>query len=309
MIKQFNFYDIYGYFLPGLVFLAILTLPWVLMHDGLPFDLDAVSTLLLAPVAYVAGHVLQIFAAQLVPSSVDGRYPSDRLFDRKTDFNRRLVPMIEKSFDLHLGYGQLVTDEVSDNRDDALLLCRSALINAKAGSYGPQFEGMYSLMRGLAGAFAFGAFYLAGCWLAPGGELAPAGFCLTIVLVTVLQILHSFPDRHAKTQDVTRKDKEAIERRWALKVGAVIALVALCAGLVVVGTAGLKASPKHVVGAASLTALLLMYSCFQSYRRFTEHFARTIYRDFATAGTLVTGQKEKAGPTSAGAEEGTESDD
>src|SRR6185503_15524617 len=82
----------------------------------------------------------------------------------------QLARQIKELFKLDVKDGE--NDRISRKRQDAFLLCRSTLIASKAASYGEQFEGMYTLMRGLAGAFAFGSLYHIGWGL---GDLATAG--------------------------------------------------------------------------------------------------------------------------------------
>lgn len=74
MIAKFNFYDIYGYFLPGLVLLFLSGLPFGIVCDRWPSG-ELVTALIGIPLAYVAGHILQAFAVRVFPSTTDhGRF-------------------------------------------------------------------------------------------------------------------------------------------------------------------------------------------------------------------------------------------
>src|SRR5690242_14645510 len=67
MIEKFNFYDLYGYFLPGAAFLAILWLPYGLVKDAWPPS-DWSSAVIVAAIAYFLGHLLQNIATNAIPS-------------------------------------------------------------------------------------------------------------------------------------------------------------------------------------------------------------------------------------------------
>jgi hypothetical protein len=165
LIAKFNFYDVYGYFLPGLLLLSLIWLPFGIIYGRWPSG-ELFSALLAIPLAYIAGQILQTFAARVFPStSSDGRFPSDVVLDEtdatfSSQFKTSLASRIKEAFDLDVGGSE--SKENSRLRRDALFLCRSALIKAKTALYCEQFQGMYSLMRGLTLAFLLGAFHIAG---------------------------------------------------------------------------------------------------------------------------------------------------
>src|SRR5437016_14080920 len=86
MSERFNFYDVYGYLIPGFVLLGLIWLPIRIVTGEAPsLDFgDALSGLL---GAYVLGHVLSTVTALAFPSGRriapgDIRRPSDDLLDR-----------------------------------------------------------------------------------------------------------------------------------------------------------------------------------------------------------------------------------
>ena len=86
MIKQFNFYDIYGYLLPGMLLFALLWLPTGILTQSWP-DQDLSKALFLAVLTYITGHILQTIASSVVPSTVldrvkQRRFPSELLLDK-----------------------------------------------------------------------------------------------------------------------------------------------------------------------------------------------------------------------------------
>jgi len=67
MIDRFNFYDIYGYLLPGTLLLGIFWFPFGLGTGSLPAK-EVSTTLLLLALGYIAGHLLQTLASVVVSS-------------------------------------------------------------------------------------------------------------------------------------------------------------------------------------------------------------------------------------------------
>ncbi|PYT29338.1 MAG: hypothetical protein DMG57_11970 [Acidobacteria bacterium] len=67
MIEKFNFYDIYGYFLPGAAFLAVLWAPFGLVRKSWPSS-DWTSAIIAAAFAYILGHLIQSVVTNAIPS-------------------------------------------------------------------------------------------------------------------------------------------------------------------------------------------------------------------------------------------------
>ncbi len=178
MIQNLNFYDIYGYLLPGLTFLSLMWLPFGLLDRQLPSE-KLSSALLAIAIAYITGHVLQMIAQSTLPSDTKDptgkrRFPSDLILDAddktfSSEFKKSLWRRIGRSFGIdvqvHLRSTDITTESLKDlskRRGDAFLLCRSALVRGKSVFYGEQLEGMYALMRGLTTALLAGAIYHVG---------------------------------------------------------------------------------------------------------------------------------------------------
>ena len=64
MIDRFNFYDIYGYLLPGLVLSALLGLPLALIAGKLP-PAELGSALAAVVLGYVVGQIGHAFARRV----------------------------------------------------------------------------------------------------------------------------------------------------------------------------------------------------------------------------------------------------
>jgi hypothetical protein len=106
VIEKFNFYDIYGYLIPGLVLLGILCVPFGVMFRIWP-KADITSAVLILLLAYVLGHVIQSFALSLMPSKIPDRegnlrHPSDLVLDHSdssfTDVTKQRIAGLAKRY-------------------------------------------------------------------------------------------------------------------------------------------------------------------------------------------------------------------
>jgi hypothetical protein len=130
VIKNFNFYDVYGFFLPGFVLIALLWLPFGLIDKTWP-EAEFSSALAAVIFGYVVGHVLQTIAHHAIPSTIaaaDGkrRYPSNVFLDNddntlSIEFKERLANQIKKEFDID------VTEGSTDARRATRFSCVAAL--------------------------------------------------------------------------------------------------------------------------------------------------------------------------------------
>ncbi len=291
MIKQFNFYDIYGYLLPGTILFALLWMPIGVLTNDWP-DQDLSKALFLTALAYVAGHLVQTIANSVVPSTIpdsagNRRFPSELLLDqsdtRFTDeFKTQLAGHVLSRFGLDMkvtmdGTGK---NDISGNRQIAFFQARSYLIAKKAAQYAEQFEGLYVMMRGLGCAFCVGAAYLTGWalslrrgnWSGLGAIpwLVWAG--ISLALISALVALFS-----------------ETAKKWANRCLIVFLLLALAGSGFLVGTwriqpvanaTGFPNNAETILWGATLIALISAVRCFGAYKGFAMNFAETIWRDF-----------------------------
>jgi hypothetical protein len=185
VIKQFNFYDIYGYLLPGTLLLALFWLPFGIVTNALP-NQDPTKAVLLAAAAYILGHLIQSIANSVVPSKVlDSqdrlRFPSELYLDgTNTVFSEKLKKRLKDQLndifkvEVDIEADGTGADQVSNTRQALFFQARTYLLSKKSATYLEQFEGLYALMRGLFFSFFAAAPYLAGwalsfhrhqCWL------------------------------------------------------------------------------------------------------------------------------------------------
>jgi len=267
-MERFNFYDVYGYVLPGLVTLGLFWLPFrIVAAFQLPSEWSATFVALV--LAYVVGHILQFVAAAAFPSQVNGRfYSATYLDDANTRFSpevkRRLVERIKREFDID------VTDGASQDlasrdarRADAFMMCRQSLIQEKVASYAEQFQGLYAFMRGVGAACVLGAVNYAG-WavatvLPPKSEMP-----FLIVVVAYLVFLVFRPESRSAF--------------W------IMATLSFASG-VLFGNfylASTRTTEAMLVSLVVVTLILLFVArrMLAAYDWFAGRFAETVYRDF-----------------------------
>jgi len=278
---KFNFYDIYGFALPGFLLVALLWLPFGLIQKNWP-NPQLSSALIGIILVYIAGHLLQTVAALVLPSSLpNGRFPSSVFLDRGdqtfTDtIKERLAAKINTTFglDVRLDPPANATKEqrkqVDYVRNDAFYLCRSALIKSKTVVYAEQFEGLYALMRGLSAAFAVAVVYYLG-WAYSG--LVPGQWSGVFILVGIGGAVISL---------IWRRDARQYNPNTTRYIVATLLLLAACAtghyiGQTVVGTA----VHRNQFLAAAVFSFFASERCYNGYKSYAGEFAKAVYRDFS----------------------------
>ncbi len=135
MIQRFNFYDIYGYLVPGLTFLAMMWLPFGLVYHYWPpaplsSGLAAASALAAVILGYVVGHILQTLAIAAIPPTVldtkskQRRLPSDLLLDDdgpffSAQFRKKLLDRIRDRSGIGVQGDTTKDADLRKRRDDA----------------------------------------------------------------------------------------------------------------------------------------------------------------------------------------------
>lgn len=292
MIERFNFYDIYGYLLPGTLLFGLLWLPFGL-SQGLPAN-ELSTTLLLLVLSYVAGHVLQTIATAVVPSKVldkqgELRQRSNVLLDAddtqfSADFKKDLGEKIKKAFHVEV----MGDDEKHrSSRNAAFFQARAYLIRAKCASYVEQFEGLYAMMRGLGCAFYLGTAYLAGWALSFHWKTSGVGYGIWWVLAAgvagalVAAHLAQYIDTHPA---VDKQQKRLQQERLTEAMN----FLAVCTMLLALGLGYFlgtwKPAPaptEFFLWAAMPIAWIAAMRCLQAYRNHAQNFAETVWREFA----------------------------
>ena len=277
MIPNLNFYDIYGYLIPGLTLAIVLRLPYGLITGSWP-ESSWTSALIAVVIGYVLGHLVQILARNALPSTtMDDRYPSEALLDQddktfSVALKDRLRTRIRElsGVDVRTDLTKSgVTDDVKAQRADGFRYCRDALLSSKNLSYAEQMQGMYTLLNGLTIAFALGAPFALG-WTVSTGR-----FQVSALFIVALGLL---PTAATAVIGLGKTDATPTDRARLMLVFLMIAVFG--AGYLM--GAGKVSTPAHRV---SLGAMTLVYtfaacSCYSAYKYFTIMYAQTVYRAF-----------------------------
>lgn len=197
MSQRFNFYDIYGYLIPGLTFVTLLWLPFGIINPAL-VNPSLTAAAALVVVGYIVGQAIVALSGGLMVGKVlrtkDGtsEQPSVVLLNRSdTQIERSLKELIacnvRKRFRLDVRIDEDLSDDpqIRDDRQAAFFLCR-VIVNKLTG-YAEQFQGLYSMSSGLTIVFALGFFYLIG-WVAAYYLRSPIGISVAYPIAWVLLI-------------------------------------------------------------------------------------------------------------------------
>lgn len=284
MIPNLNFYDIYGYLIPGFTFVILIWLPRGLIQGQWP-AVDWASALVAAVIGYVVGHILQALGRGAWPSkTMTGRFPSDVLLDKDNDVlsfdlkerlreSIRTLSGIDVRTDLT---GAEVTDPVRKQRRDGFYFCRDALLTGKPVTYAEQMQGMYALMSSLTIAFLLTAPYHLG-WALSGIPVANIRWIAWVLITTGLigaimcAALGAFKPSNPLNPDSTRVRKTVA-----------LILLALLGSGYVLGSGNVRYPDQSCrLGVIVLAGLFAALTCYRVYKYFTVVYAQTIYRAFS----------------------------
>jgi hypothetical protein len=314
MIPNLNFYDVYGYLIPGLVLAVLLWLPHGLIGRLYP-TADWSSALVAVVVGYVLGHIVQALARNTFPSkTMNGRFPSDALMDKNQAplseaLKERLGQRIEDLSGIDMSIGEELEEKIipgttpaedreklrkeirkkQAQRKDGFLFCRDALLSGKNITYAEQMQGMYALMNGLTMAFGLGSVYHLG-WAGSGlaGDPLNLGWfwvavCLSFLLPVVLAFWGlsrrgSFEGLLAKGKTSDQAEKIRLNLAWATNFFIVLTLIGSGYAL------GLRKlyypEQRGVLSAIAIACLFACLTCYAAYKNFTRAYAETVYRAF-----------------------------
>ena len=263
MIERFDFYDLYGYLLPGIALVAVLWLPFGVSMNVWP-RAEWSSALFIAALAYIAGILLHGLARWAFPEErlhPNGRYPSSFLLDANDRFFRERKRALTDEISVFYGL-DVMKGDVDARRNDAFLMCRLVLQAKSVAGYAEHFQGLYGLMRGLTAAALIGAAFDVGWAIAP--LVSPsAARVVVFLLAVVLSLL------------LARAEAAAWSYWWAV-VGAVFIGILLGARWHVTS----DSTPQLFLIALGL--VIVSFRAYVAYEYFTIIFAKTVYRDFFT---------------------------
>lgn len=291
MIQRFNFYDIYGYFIPGLAVVVLLWLPYAVVSQRWP---DAQLVVAALGLAYVIGHILQSIAANSFSSKLDqdergnAVYPSSAMLDAaderlSPDLKQRVQVNVQSWFGIDLAIDATVDDAarklILKSRQGAFFLCRP-IANARS-PYAEQFEGLYVMTRGLAVAFGLSAAYMTG-WLLVSVK-ASATTAIVEGLVALCVVASFVASLLRASRPFGTNKRERIDQRLM----AALAVLFLSTGylLAAMGTLAVANSTLLVFAACIPGYLAIALRFIVLYRYFADEFAKAVWTSFAVEPT------------------------
>ncbi|MGA3174969.1 MAG: hypothetical protein ABSE25_11165 [Syntrophorhabdales bacterium] len=302
MIEKFNFYDLYAYFLPGVILLALMLIPFALT---VPFSSSFQSGIFALVLSYVFGYLVQSVARVLFPSKVrkEGkeRYPSQILLDAddrglSSDLKTMVGKFINQQFGLQVIEGGDVAT-IDRARNDAFRLCRTYLLQESKKSYAEQLQGMYAFFRGASTACLLGlpAYMSVAVYALVGPRIVWLPISAALWLCFFLLIQSRF---HYGEDPVPRTEKHGFWRRawtrlsdqWYFWLLSAVALVLGSFFDVLALSRSHHVSDGKVILATIVMVLILgsTASVFAaSSRSMMWDFAATVYRDYAALSQKV----------------------
>jgi hypothetical protein len=277
MIPRFNFYDIYGYFIPGAIVVLTIGLPFIVAGYKLgvsDWGVFFASVLL----AYLVGHLLQSMATTALPASHDPQrkpwmdYSSTILnpgdHGLSAAMKNRLAASVQSWFGMQISVDTASDEAVGLVRQDAFDLARR--VGIASSNYSEQFEGLYVMMRGLTVALWVGIAFTVG-WLCANtivSELALpllAGSLMAVIFQSLRQLDNLDPDQRRSSNRSS--------------------LAALCVALFASGSLlGPRSIPPWEFGTLAVVALGYFAASFRfwnGYYHFAREFARSVWVQFA----------------------------
>jgi hypothetical protein len=308
VIERFNFYDVYGYLIPGLVLLLCVGLPPVL--SGGKVELSEWTALVVGVVvAYLAGHLIQTMATTAMPSSRDPerrswQYYSATILNPESSglsakTKNRLQESVQSWFGLDLSIGKASDQTIGGARQDAFLLARR-VVNA-ASNYSEQFEGIYVMMRGITVALWLGIGFTMG-W-AFASRLTDRNITFPLLFGSIAALLaRSIEQLYGKkptTQPATAP-KPGPLAAWRehfflmtdrdRRAASIACIASLWWSLLAAGfLMGPKTMAPNVIGGLLAVAFVYLVASLRflnSYYYFAEQFAKSVWQHFAAEPTV-----------------------
>jgi len=299
MIERFNFYDVYGYLIPGLVMTGVIIVPYGIVTRHWPStELASVAIVLVA--AYIVGHFVQAMASGAIPSKLvtdksgNPTYPSVLMLNPsnpriQATLRKRIAALVKARFDIDLDITTEIVDTTSDavvardgksdksiasERNNVFYLCRP-VVN-KTSSYAEQFQGLYVLMRGLFVSCLLGAAFYIG-WLIAYlrnvdlDKVASLMFVAALVLNLVVSVWRAF-DRQRAHHDL---DTAGL---------VVLAFALLTAGILVAARPdigpSLNARNGYTIASIGAGLTIAAFRFYALYRYFADEFANAVWTYF-----------------------------
>jgi|GEM_PF-3577968 len=277
MIERLNFFDLYAYFLPGLILLGLLGAP----YTGELASVGVAGAILWLSVAYVLGHVLYPLTSAVFPSGqlIDGqvRHFSDDLLSGGS-VPGTVSKALKAKYEIDLAASPSCEDGPTPQAE-AFRKCRDYLVHIERSKHAEQMQGMYTFLRGVAGACVLGVGYFSG-WLIGLLGRGIADYSLGVgafPAAGALAVLLGFVVTEAVVRDAKQSQRAEQLLFWGVGVVLVAVGIALCSSM----GAGTP-SASRLIGLVVLSAFVGAIAHDRS-RYFAKEYARSIISSFEVA--------------------------
>ncbi len=286
--------------------MAFLWFPYAAMTDHWP-DAKLGSVVALLAAAYVVGHILQSLALSVFPSKMaknaDGEaaYPSTVVMDGGQNslhpaVAKRVQDGVMSWFGIDIEAGTKATKDISDKRQAAFFLCRP-IVNARI-AYAEQFQGLYTMMRGLTAACMLCTAYLVG-WILTALKAACGQVIAEFSVGTILVIIAALA--LARVMPVGSKYRKEIDQA----ISAAVLLCFVCGGYLVESLVGSLNHNEVLVFLCGLTITFFAGLRFLAlYNYFAFEFAKAVWSNFAVEPTIRPTTEVKKGVEASKSAEG-----
>src|SRR6202049_541753 len=299
MIERFNFFDIYGYLIPGVFWLALMWLPFGL-RSGFPSWSTAQITVVGLVGGYILGHLLYAMARLIFPGRTKdtpgcvGPLSSLLLDDDNHELSNPVKKKLAEELERRFGI-----DASDRHHGDVFFLCRTAIAQAKVGSYAEQYQGLNSLTRGLATACIFAVVLYSGlviqaCFLpldvARGQRWSGgAAVALTLAPLIVIVFRDGISKQLAKMHLSLSSDVLSMSERSAFAIA--LFAIGIYAGYIY----PLSTSQVYLL---ALIGAILLVGCRRfaiAAKAFNDSLALAVYRDFVVLTTAPRAEPDRSG--------------
>jgi hypothetical protein len=301
MIERFNFFDIYGYLIPGVFWLALMWLPFGL-RSGFPSWSTAQITVVGLVGGYILGHLLYAMARLIFPGRIKDKQGCVRVLSSLLldDDNQVLSPPVKAKLaeELKRRFGIEVSDRA--HHGDVFFLCRTALAQAKVGSYAEQYQGLNSLTRGLATACIFAVALYSGlviqaCFLSSAaargqGCFVGAAIALALAPLIVIVFLDGVSKRLVPKMHLPLF-RDVLSMAEAIAFAIALFAIGIYAGYIY----PLSTSQVYLL---ALIGAILLVGCRRfaiAAKAFNDSLAQAVYRDFVVLTTAPRSEPDRSG--------------
>lgn len=282
MSERFNFYDVYGYLIPGISLVLMLWVPFGITSHSLP-DEKVTAAVGAVVIGYIIGQLIQRLAGELLSTKTarsggQAQYPSVTLLDPSD----HTLPQIAKEtiqknvtdwfgIDVHVTEDAGTNQQILNARHTAFFNCRP-VVNKTIG-YAEQFQGLYAMFGGLTISFTLAAAYLLGWALA---ALLAADIRLDMGIVLGIALSFALLASLVRFARVPAKREQNVA--WDVVATVAFTFFVFAAGYLIGAQNGVRHDDGLTILVSAVLSVIAALRCYDGYRAFTIEFAKAVWQ-------------------------------